>query len=127
MPAVTAFQIDPYIVSATVGASVRVLRHSLDISREELSARCTELGKPLSAGVLLNIESGRVTGGRHRREVTVDELVMFAMMFNVSLSSLLDGSVVASDSRRRAEELRTEADQIERDAQNIGGMAWPMT
>ena len=78
-----------HTLSDIVGARVRGVRRERKINRDQLSDRCAERGGYLSAAVLLNIESGRVTGGRKRREITIDELAVLADALTVSVDDLL--------------------------------------
>jgi transcriptional regulator with XRE-family HTH domain len=56
----------------------------------DLASRCAELGADgLTEDVIENIESGRRSGGKRRRAVTVDELLALALALNVAPVHLL--------------------------------------
>ncbi|MFY1656897.1 helix-turn-helix domain-containing protein [Micromonospora sp. WMMD1274] len=61
------------------------LRKRLNLTREQLAARCAELGYPALTGpALANIETGRRKGdGVRRRDVSVDELAVLAQALQV--------------------------------------------
>lgn len=77
------------MLSDIVGTRIRGARWERKLNRDQLAERCAEQGRHLSAAVLLNIESGRVTGGRKRREITVDELAAIAAALGVTVDDLL--------------------------------------
>src|SRR6266540_4947288 len=78
-------------VSDTVAHRVRELREGRDWSGARLAEECAKAGYPqLTAEVIGNIERGRRdSGGRRRRDVTVDELFAFARVFGLSPGFLL--------------------------------------
>lgn len=64
-------------VSDRVASRLAARRVAVGMSREELAARCAELGRPeLTFEAVSNIENGRRTDGRRRRLITVDELAV---------------------------------------------------
>jgi transcriptional regulator with XRE-family HTH domain len=70
----------------------------------------------ISRPTIAKLENGQ------RLHVTVDELVAFAAAFSVPVESLLDGTAVSLEKRRRADALREEADRLDREAaQECGG------
>lgn len=77
------------MLSDIIGARIRGARWERKLNRDQLAERCAERGCHLSAAVLLNIESGRVTGGRKRREITIDELAVLAAALGVTVDDLL--------------------------------------
>lgn len=78
-------------VSDKVVERVLRLRHVRSMTRDELAAECAAAGFPeLTGPALANIETGRRSvDGRRRRAVTVDELTVFARVFDVSPAELL--------------------------------------
>lgn len=70
--------------SEVVAQRLRQLRRSRGWSAQRLADECVRLGAPhLSASVIANIETGRRdTAGRRRRDVTVEELLVFAYALN---------------------------------------------
>ncbi len=77
--------------SDIVANGIRTLRRSRGWSRDHLAERCARLGYPaLTAPALANIETGRRDArGRRRRDVTVDELFVFAEAFGTPVDALL--------------------------------------
>ncbi len=76
--------------SDIVGERIREIRRRRRLKVPELAAACAEAGHPeLTEQTIYNIESGRRVDGRRRRTVSVDELLAFAEVFDVSLSVLL--------------------------------------
>lgn len=78
-------------VSVTVATRVRYLRRQREWSVRMLAERCAEIGATtLTENALENIERGRsgkaIRGGR---PITVDELIVFARIFDVSPDDLL--------------------------------------
>ena len=73
------------MLSDVAAAQVARLRKTAGLTREQLAARCADLGWPaLTVGVVGSIETGRPDEtGRRRREVTVDELAILAAALNV--------------------------------------------
>jgi hypothetical protein len=64
-----------------VAEQIRKHRERLGLSREDLAQECAKLGAPqLTAAAIINIEVGRKNPetGKRRREVSVDELLVFA-------------------------------------------------
>jgi transcriptional regulator with XRE-family HTH domain len=85
------------MASDMVAARVRKVRKRRGWQPADLAARCAELGAGhLTENAIENIESGRRAGGRRRRTVTVDELLILALALNVAPVHLLvppdDGS-----------------------------------
>lgn len=73
-------------LSDVAAAQIRKHRERLRISREELAEECAKLGFPdLTAPAITNIETGRKNPrtAKRRREVTLDELVVFAHVLAV--------------------------------------------
>ncbi|MCP2336142.1 helix-turn-helix domain-containing protein [Actinomadura rupiterrae] len=76
--------------SDLIGDRIKELRKLRDLTRDELAARCAELGAGLSAAMLVNIESGRPDEeGKRRRDVSVDELLILAVALDVPPALLL--------------------------------------
>lgn len=73
------------MLSDVVAEQVAQLRKLSGLTREQVAARCADLGRPaLTFGVLGSIETGRPdANGQRRREVTVDELVVLAKVLGV--------------------------------------------
>lgn len=72
--------------SDVVADQIRKHRERLGLSREALAQECEKLGAPqLTTAAIINIETGRPnpTTGRRRREVSVDELLVFAYALGV--------------------------------------------
>jgi transcriptional regulator with XRE-family HTH domain len=68
-----------------VGERIKELRNARGWTAKQLADRCAEVGAPeLTAPVIANIETGRrVKDGRRRRDVTIDEVLTFALAFEV--------------------------------------------
>jgi transcriptional regulator with XRE-family HTH domain len=68
-----------------VAERIRRIRQRRGWTAEALAARCAEVGAPeITRSVIANIETGRPDkGGRRRREVTVDELLILAYALQV--------------------------------------------
>jgi transcriptional regulator with XRE-family HTH domain len=76
--------------SDVIARRIVAFRKRLDLTRDQLAARCAELGYPeLTSPALANIETGRRKDGRRRRDVTVDELMVLARALKVAPSVLL--------------------------------------
>jgi transcriptional regulator with XRE-family HTH domain len=72
-------------VSDAIGAAVRTARTRQGWNREALAAVCAELGLPrLTASVIYDIESGRRTRPRGRREITAEEWLTLSAALNVA-------------------------------------------
>lgn len=78
-------------VSEQVAANIRTLRRIRNWTAQRFAEECARIGAPkLTASVIANIESGRRDRhGRRRRDVTVDELVIFARVFDMTPRTLL--------------------------------------
>lgn len=77
-------------LSDTVASSIRAHRERLGLSRDELAERCAGHGRPeLSSAAIINIETGRRNAdtGQRRREISIDELVVFEKALGVRLFS----------------------------------------
>ena len=73
------------MLSDEVAEEVSRLRRAAGLNRDQLADRCADLGLPLSAAAIANIETGRRgKDGERRREVTVDELVVLARALQVT-------------------------------------------
>ncbi|MBP2370696.1 helix-turn-helix domain-containing protein [Pseudonocardia parietis] len=74
-------------LSEITAAQINRLRRRAGMSRDQLAARCRDLGAPeqMTAAAIANIETGRrnPTTGRRRRDVTIDELGIFAAALGV--------------------------------------------
>lgn len=81
----------PETLSDVVARRIVLFRKRRDITRDQLAARCAELGYPeLTGPALANIETGRRSKeGKRRRDVTVDELMVLARALHVPPSLLL--------------------------------------
>jgi transcriptional regulator with XRE-family HTH domain len=80
-----------------VADRLRQIRQRRGLTAEGLAARCAEIGAPeITRSVIANIETGRRgPDGRRRREVSVDELLIFAYALQVPPALLvvpLDGA-----------------------------------
>lgn len=78
--------------SDLVGAEIRRRRLDLDLTAEQLAAKCAEIGAPeLSTAVIANIETGRRNKetGERRRDITVEELLILANVLDTSPLTLL--------------------------------------
>lgn len=77
--------------SEVVAQRLRQLRRSRGWSAQRLAEECDRLGAPhLSASVIANIETGRKdTAGKRRRDVTVEELLIFSYALNAPTVALL--------------------------------------
>ncbi len=82
---------EPETLSDVVARRIVLFRKRRDMTREQLAGRCRELGYPqLTGPALANIETGRrAAGGKRRRDVTVDELMVFARALRVPPALLL--------------------------------------
>ncbi|WP_326826439.1 helix-turn-helix domain-containing protein [Streptosporangium sp. NBC_01756] len=75
------YLVDMHTPSDLVADQIRKHRERLGLSREDLARECKKLGAPqLTAAAIINIEVGRRNPqtGKRRREVSVDELLIFA-------------------------------------------------
>lgn len=101
----------PWPLSETAAQQINRLRKRAGLNREQLAARCRDLGAPdnLTAAAIANIETGRPgEDGRRRRELTVEELAVFAAALGVppvllvapvglrDLAEVLPGHIVSS-------------------------------
>jgi hypothetical protein len=89
---------DGSCLSDLVALRIRLLRNALGLNRDALALRfneCTPDGW-MTADVLTNIETGRVTNDKRRRMVTVDEVVVFAKALGVTPAALMDPNSVGS-------------------------------
>jgi transcriptional regulator with XRE-family HTH domain len=73
------------VLSDVAAERVLQLRKRRGMTRDQLAERCRHLGLTgMSAAALANIETGRRDAeGRRRREVTVDELIVFGRALEV--------------------------------------------
>ena len=78
-----------------VGPQVRKLRNKLDLTQEELAARCQLHGLDISRGTLSQIEA-------RLRRVADSELFRLSVVLNVSTDDLFP-----SDMRKERDKLRT--------------------
>jgi transcriptional regulator with XRE-family HTH domain len=72
--------------SDLIADQIRAGRARLDLTREQLAARCAALGAPeLTYAAITNIETGRrdKSTQKRRRDVTVDELMVLARALEV--------------------------------------------
>lgn len=79
-------------LSEIAAQQINRLRKRAGLNREQLAERCRELGAPanMTAAAVANIETGRPDAqGRRRRDLTVEELVIFALALNVAPLLLL--------------------------------------
>lgn len=73
--------------SEYIAGQINKIRKRAGLNREQLAEKCRQAGasSSLTAAVVANIETGRRgPDGRRRRDVTVDELVIFAKALDVS-------------------------------------------
>lgn len=72
-------------LSDVAAAQIVRYRKRRDMTREQLAARCAELGYPALTGpALANIETGRRSAdGRRRRDISIDELIAMAKALQV--------------------------------------------
>lgn len=74
-------------LSAIAAQQINALRKRAGLNRDQLAEKCRDLGAPdnMTAAAVANIETGRPdpATGRRRRDITVDELVIFALALNV--------------------------------------------
>lgn len=77
--------------SEVVAQRLKQLRRARGWSAQRLAEECARLGAPhLSASVIANIETGRKdAAGKRRREVTVEELLIFSYALNTPAVALL--------------------------------------
>lgn len=85
--------------SENVAQQVRRCRERLNLTRDQLAAKCAEVGAPqLTKAALTNIETGRPDAkGKRRRDVTAEELFAFAYVLGVHPVDLLIPSDAADD------------------------------
>lgn len=78
-------------LSDVVARRIVLFRKRRDMTRDQLAARCAELGYPaLTSPALANIETGRRNAeGVRRREVSVDELMILAKALQVAPALLM--------------------------------------
>lgn len=78
-------------VSDQVAERIVRLRKARSMTRDGLAAACAAVGRPdLTGPSLANIETGRRSlDGQRRREISVDELCVFAKALDVSIAQLL--------------------------------------
>lgn len=78
-------------LSDVVARRIVLFRKRLDMTRDQLAARCAELGYPsLTSPALANIETGRrAPDGKRRRDITVDEAMVLAKALKVAPVLLL--------------------------------------
>lgn len=78
------------MLSDVVAAQIGRWRRQRGMSREQLAESCQDRGLPMTASVVANIETGRRdANGVRRREVSVDELAVFAEALELSPLRLL--------------------------------------
>jgi transcriptional regulator with XRE-family HTH domain len=74
-------------LSAVVATQIRRLRGRREMNREQLAEACRRQGEParaITAAAIANIETGRPDAdGRRRRDVTIEELAIFARALDV--------------------------------------------
>jgi transcriptional regulator with XRE-family HTH domain len=97
-----ASQIDSILVDMTsswrasdrVAEQIKATRLRRGLSAKDFAAACAELGAPeITAAVVANIETGRRgPDGARRRDVSVDELLIFAYVLAVPPASLLSAN-----------------------------------
>jgi len=85
--------------SDALAVRIRSLRKAKRLSVEALAVECAKAGyMELTANSIYSIENGRRKDGRRTRHVTVEELLAFSSVLDVSLLDLLsDGDNDASD------------------------------
>ncbi|WP_176929618.1 helix-turn-helix domain-containing protein [Lentzea albidocapillata] len=80
------------VISDAIAAAIRDYRKRQGMTREELAVELWDAGAPqaMSAAVVGYIETGRRDkDGARRREVTVDELALFARAMKTTVAELL--------------------------------------
>lgn len=80
-------------ISNVVGANLKRLREAQRLNQRDFAKWCTENGWSVTASTIENIEGVlRTRNGMRglRREISVDELVWIARMFNVEPARLLN-------------------------------------
>jgi transcriptional regulator with XRE-family HTH domain len=78
-------------VSDELTATITLLRKSRGLSAAQLAEACKAAGgAPISMHTIFNIES------RRRRDITVDELAVFATVFDLPPGDLLTGQFCAT-------------------------------
>lgn len=129
--------------SDVVARQLVKLRTQRDWSAKRLAEECAAIGAPqLTASVIANIESGRRDAeGRRRRDVTVDELLVFAyalaappaaLMLSVGESPTLDVTpsiTIRTDLALRwllAEDPPPNPDGYARDIDTWEQLGWPL-
>jgi transcriptional regulator with XRE-family HTH domain len=77
--------------SDRIAELVRERRRQLNLTREQIADRCAEIGAPqLTTAALTNIETGRRrASGARRREVSVEELLILAVVLGVQPVNLV--------------------------------------
>jgi transcriptional regulator with XRE-family HTH domain len=79
------------IVSDLIAERLRDVRFELGWTAAELAAACARAGQPrITAAVIANIETGRRNpDGTRRRQVSVDEMLLFAAVLKIPPADLL--------------------------------------
>lgn len=76
-----------------MGANIRSLRKSSDLTMGQLAARCARLGgdaEKLTEPVITNIELGRRDkSGKRHRDITIDEIIFIAAALSVPPAMLM--------------------------------------
>jgi transcriptional regulator with XRE-family HTH domain len=101
-----------YPATQVVGGNLRVLRRQHGLSLERLSDRLAEAGHPITLQVLSKIERGV-------RGLDVEELLLFARVFDVAPATLLVDSRAAADELLSALFEQLEQTLVARDNANI--------
>ncbi len=77
----------PWPLSETAAQQINRLRKRAGLNREQLAKKCRDHGAPatMTAAAIANIETGRRNPetGQRRRDITVEELVIFAYALDV--------------------------------------------
>lgn len=76
----------PWPLSETVARAIAARRRRAGLNRDDFAKRCRDRGAPdnLTGAALANIETGRKDAtGRRRRDVTIEELAIFARVLDV--------------------------------------------
>lgn len=73
----------PQTPSVIAARKIRALRSARGWSVRELAERCRQVGLPLTENALENIERGRLGTARRGRDLTVDEVLQLAQVFDV--------------------------------------------
>lgn len=118
---------DTLRASDRVAEQIKVARLKRGWSAKDLAVACAELGAPeITAAVVANIETGRRgPDGARRRDVSVDELLIFAYVLAVPPASLLSANDDENDAITMTSSLELAANDVVAWLQSSSGIPIP--